>query len=168
MRREIRSVQRESGVTTLYVTHDQEEALELSDVVAVMSRGRIEQVGAPQDVYARPRSETVATFLGTVTLLDGEAQRDGRVRALGQEIEASAAPGARIRVAVRPENVEVSGTPAGAAGVVRDCAYLGHGFRVTVSVDGVEVVAHARGPLEPGQPVWIRIREAAVLPEEGT
>ena len=170
MRREIRSVQRESGVTTLYVTHDQEEALELSDVIAVMSRGRVEQVGSPEDVYGRPRSETVATFLGTVTVLDGEAQADGRVRALGQTLEVAAAPGARVRVAVRPENVEVGAgaAPDGVAGVVRDCAYLGHGFRVRVATaDGLEIVAHTRSALGSGQSVWVRIREAAVLPREG-
>jgi ABC-type Fe3+/spermidine/putrescine transport system ATPase subunit len=169
MRREIRLVQRESGVTTLYVTHDQEEALELSDVIAVMSRGRVEQVGGPQDVYARPRSETVATFLGTVTVLDGEARPDGRVCTLGQVLDAVAPPGARVRVAVRPENVEVSGTPPGVAGVVRDCAYLGHGFRVRVAThDGVEIVAHARSALGAGQAAWIRIGDAAVLPEEAS
>lgn len=169
MRREIRSVQREAGVTTLYVTHDQEEALELSDVIAVMSRGRVEQVGRPEDVYARPRSETVATFLGTVTVLDGEAQADGHVRALGQTLDATAAPGARLRVAVRPENVEVGDVeiPGGVTGVVRECAYLGHGFRVLVAAgNGVEVVAHSPRPLRSGQPVWVRIREAAVLPGE--
>jgi ABC-type Fe3+/spermidine/putrescine transport system ATPase subunit len=171
MRREIRQVQREAGVTTLYVTHDQEEALELSDVIAVMSRGRVEQVGRPEDVYARPSSETVATFLGTVTVLAGEARADGRVCALGQVIGATAAPGALVRVAVRPENVEVSAgaIPDGVAGVVRDCAYLGHGFRVRVkAADGIEIVAHARHALGSGQPVFIRIREAAVLPAEAS
>jgi ABC-type Fe3+/spermidine/putrescine transport system ATPase subunit len=164
MRHEIRAVQRESGVTTVYVTHDQEEALELSDVVAVMSRGRVEQVGPPEEVYARPRSETVATFLGTVTMLDGEVQADGRVRVLGQALELSAAPGAPVRVAVRPENVEVGEGPAGSAGVVRDCAYLGHGFRVRVAIDGVEIVAHARKAPAVGETVRVRIREAAVVP----
>ena len=164
MRREIRALQREAGVTTLYVTHDQEEALELSDVVAVMSRGRVEQVGPPQEVYARPLSETVATFLGTVTMLDGEVQTDGRVRVLGQTLELSAAPCAPVRVAVRPENVEVGDGPDGMAGVVRDCAYLGHGFRVRVAVEGVEIVAHTRLAPAVGEAVRVRIREAAVLP----
>ena len=171
MRREIRAVQRESGVTTLYVTHDQEEALELSDVVAVMSRGRVEQVGPPQEVYARPRSETVAMFLGTVTLLDGEVQADGRVRALGRALAVEGEPGARVRIAVRPENVEVAGseTADAVSGIVRDCAYLGHAFRVRVATaDGVEIVAHARAALTPGQTVWLRIREAAVLPKEAS
>jgi ABC-type Fe3+/spermidine/putrescine transport system ATPase subunit len=171
MRREIRHVQRESGVTTLYVTHDQEEALELSDVIAVMSRGRVEQVGKPEDVYARPRSAAVATFLGTVTLLEGEAQADGRVRVAGQVLGVTAPPGTRPRLAVRPENVEVdaSETAEGAAAVVRDCAYLGHGFRVRVTLaGGVEMVAHARSGLDAGQPVRVRIRDAAVLPEEGS
>jgi len=171
MRREIRQVQRDAGVTTLYVTHDQEEALELSDRIAVMSGGHVEQVGPPEEVYARPRSAAVATFLGTVTLLDAEAQADGRVRVADQLLRAVASPGARVRVAVRPENVEVHAAeaPESVAAVVRECAYLGHGFRVRVGLaDGLEIVAHARNAVKAGQPVWIRIREAAVLPGEAS
>jgi ABC-type Fe3+/spermidine/putrescine transport system ATPase subunit len=171
MRREIRRVQQDLGVTTVYVTHDQEEALELSDVIAVMSRGRVEQVGAPADVYARPRSETVARFLGTVTLLDAVALPDGRVRAAGQDVpvEGPAAEGL-VRVGVRPEQVEVHAHPidGASAAIVRECAYLGHAFRVRVAIpDGPELLALAREAAAPGQTVWIRIRAAALLKEDG-
>ena len=170
MRREIRRVQREVGVTTLYVTHDQEEALELSDVIAVMSKGRVEQVGAPTEVYARPRSEAVAAFLGTVTLLDGSGLEGGRARVAGQVLDvAGAIAGVPLRLAVRPEQVDVHpGEVEGAsAGIVVDCAYLGHAYRVRVAVhDGPELLAHARAALAPGQPVWVRVREACALPGE--
>jgi ABC-type Fe3+/spermidine/putrescine transport system ATPase subunit len=170
MRREIRRVQREVGVTTVYVTHDQEEALELSDVVAVMSRGRVEQTGPPQEVYGRPRSEAVAAFLGTVTLLDGRGTGKGRVETAGQTLAADGvAAGGRVRVAVRPEDVDVQPAAAAdaSAATVQDCAYLGHAFRVRVALDGgQELLAHTRTAVAPGERVWVRIRAASVLPGE--
>jgi branched-chain amino acid transport system ATP-binding protein len=79
MRREVRSLQRRLGITTIFVTHDQEEALELSDVVVVMREGRVEQVGPAEDVYARPGSPAVAEFLGGARVVVGEATEDGRL-----------------------------------------------------------------------------------------
>jgi ABC-type Fe3+/spermidine/putrescine transport system ATPase subunit len=170
MRRQIRAVQRDAGITTLYVTHDQEEALELSDQVVVMSRGRVEQIGAPQEVYRRPRSEAVATFLGTVTLLEGEALADGSLAVAGQTLPLSlpaVLAGGKVRVALRPEDVEMHEDAAEGrlAGVVKDCAFLGHAFRTRVALaEGLDLVAYARAPLEPGRRVWLRTRHGAVIP----
>ena len=170
MRRLIRAMQREAGITTVYVTHDQEEALELSDRVAVMSAGRIEQTGPPQEVYRRPRSAAVAAFVGTVTLLDGVVQPDGSLLASGVRLPLAlqgAAPGTRVQVALRPEDVEVREreVEGSVAAVVTECAYLGHGFRVRARVaEALDVVAYARAAVEPGQAVWLRPGAAAVVP----
>jgi len=170
MRREIRRLQREFGITTVYVTHDQEEALELSDVVAVMSGGRIDQVGSPQEVYRRPRSATVASFLGTVTLLDGEAQADGSLTVSGRRLPLSLPrdlAGTRVRVALRPEDVEVHADEAAGplAGTVIECAYLGQVFRLVVRVaEGPDIIALSREGLKVGQVVSLTPRAGAVIP----
>ena len=100
------ALQREVGITTIYVTHDQEEALQLSDVIAVMSQGRVEQVGTAEEVYSRPRSPFVATSLGAATLLRGRVEADGTLLVLGQRLPLflpGALAGRTVRVAVRPE-----------------------------------------------------------------
>ncbi|KTQ96126.1 spermidine/putrescine ABC transporter ATP-binding protein [Aureimonas ureilytica] len=106
LREEIRELQRELGITTIFVTHDQEEALSMSDRIVVMSEGRMEQVGTPFEIYNRPRTRFVASFVGTLGLLEGEAAQGDRVIVAGQEIQAEtpgAAPGSRVTLALRPE-----------------------------------------------------------------
>ncbi len=127
MQIELKRIQREVGITFIYVTHDQEEALTMSDRVAVMDRGRIQQLGTPIDVYERPASEFVAGFIGVSNLLE----RDGH------------------RITVRPEKVQllaVDATPPPDShveeGVVTDVVYLGVVTRYVVTLDvGGELVA---------------------------
>jgi ABC-type Fe3+/spermidine/putrescine transport system ATPase subunit len=171
MRREIRRLQREVGITTIYVTHDQEEALELSDVVAVMSDGRVEQVGSAEDVYCRPRSAFVATFLGAATLLSGEVQPDGALVASGQRLPLDlprALAGRQVRVAVRPEDVvlEVDGRAGALPATVVESAYLGHAWRVVARLEsGVELVAFSASSAAMGQVVGLNPRHAIVVAE---
>src|SRR3954467_7388023 len=89
LRQEIRAIQRQLGITTIYVTHDQEEALSISDRIVVMSRGRMEQVGTPLDIYNTPETRFVASFVGTLNLLDAKVVdiRGGRIKIDDQEIE---------------------------------------------------------------------------------
>jgi putative spermidine/putrescine transport system ATP-binding protein len=106
LRTEIRDLQRELGITTIFVTHDQEEALSMSDRIVVMSEGRIEQVGTPFEIYNRPRTRFVASFVGTLGLLNGEVAHGDRVVVDGQEIEAHAGEarvGDTVTLALRPE-----------------------------------------------------------------
>jgi ABC-type Fe3+/spermidine/putrescine transport system ATPase subunit len=162
MRREIRRLQREVGITTIYVTHDQEEALQLSDVIAVMSQGRVEQVGSAEEVYARPRTAFVATSLGAATLLRGEAQADGALLVDGRRLPLSLSPalaGRTVRVALRPENVAVvaGSGPDTLAAIITERAYLGHAFRVVARVgDALEIAADTARAVEGGEPVWLR------------
>ncbi len=119
MQLELKAIQRElsDAITFIYVTHDQDEALTMSDRIAVFSEGRIEQVGAPGDVYERPANEFVAGFVGTSNVIDADGSR----------------------LLVRPEKIRMADVAAGArgalAGVVREVAYLGSVTRYTVDTD---------------------------------
>jgi spermidine/putrescine transport system ATP-binding protein len=110
MQGELIRIQRESGLTTIFVTHDQEEALTLSDKVAILDRGRIVQIGAPTEVYERPRTRFAAEFLGDTNFLSGTVQdglmrlQDGTVIAVEPPLPAAA----RATVAVRPEKIAIS------------------------------------------------------------
>ena len=139
LRDEIRRIQLEVGTTTLFVTHDQEEALAVADRVGVMRAGRLEQIGAPDEVYSRPTSEFVADFVGLTNRVDGEVAADGAsARVLGTAVPLL--PGSPtsgpVTVLVRPEALAVEVVPDGDAEVVAT-SFLGAHGRVQVrTVDG--------------------------------
>jgi spermidine/putrescine transport system ATP-binding protein len=169
MQIELKRIQREVGITFIYVTHDQEEALTMSDRIAVMNEGRVEQIGAPQEIYHSPASVFVANFIGIANLLPGVVTRVGgdrvSVRVAGDgEVSLLAgvdpvAPGAAVTVMVRPERLRLTGKDAGTSGVpvtVRHVVFQGPVIRcILAAPDGTEIVAHV-GPeqaipdLEPG------------------
>jgi len=132
----LKSLQRELGMTFLYVTHDQEEALTMSDHVAVFNEGKIEQVGSPNDVYEHPATEFVAGFVGTSNILE----RGGK------------------RISVRPERIELNGS--GEPGVVADVVFVGAFRRIFVDTDGGERITVVRpndgSTVEPGTRVHVR------------
>ena len=146
LRHEIREIQRTLGITTVYVTHDQEEALELSDRIVVMSDGRMEQVGTPFQVYNQPTTPFVASFVGTLnavpaTVVDPAA---GRLSIGGHEIrtttEVSDAAGTAVMVALRPEMISLADPSTAQDGrnripaTVSDVAFLGSVVRITTMV----------------------------------
>ncbi|MBA2718251.1 MAG: ABC transporter ATP-binding protein [Chloroflexi bacterium] len=142
LRREIRSIQRQLGITTVYVTHDQEEAMSLSDRVVVMSEGRIEQIGPPPEIYNFPATPFVASFVGTLNLLPAKVvdAGSGIVSVAGQQIRTPKAittdPDRSVTVALRPEAVEI-GEAGGAnrlTGRVEDVSFLGSIVRTRVRV----------------------------------
>jgi putative spermidine/putrescine transport system ATP-binding protein len=149
LRKEIRSIQRQLGITTVYVTHDQEEALSLSDRVVVMSEGRIEQTGSPPEIYNFPATPFVASFVGTLNLLpativDGPA---GRLTVADQEIRAAKAvttrPDLPVTIALRPEAVEL-GEAGGAnrlTGQIEDVSFLGSIVRTRVRIGDAATVS---------------------------
>jgi putative spermidine/putrescine transport system ATP-binding protein len=135
MQVELKGIQREVGITFIFVTHDQQEALTMSDRIAVFNAGRIEQVGPPAEVYERPQSEFVAGFVGTSNLLRGEVAR----RILGRDGVWSVRP-EKIRV-LDPEAPTVPGDRS-ASGVVREVVYVGDVTRFVVELDaGGQLVA---------------------------
>ena len=131
MQLELRSLQQRLGITAVFVTHDQEEALTLSDLVAVMRNGVIEQVGAPREIYDRPRNEFVAGFLGASNFVDGTiVAREGGTAIV--ETAAGRAPllgdvavGERVRIAIRPERLRIGRDGSGLPARVRDIVYRG-------------------------------------------
>lgn len=150
MRSEIRRLQREAGITTIYVTHDQEEALAISDRIAVMNAGRVEQVGTPREIYAQPRTAFVAGFIGKTNFLPGE-MRDGEVVVAGQRLAWPAAHSGTCTVAVRPEAIGLGPGEVTMRGRVIESTFLGTYTAVTVTVAGdttveVHVPPHADPP----------------------
>jgi iron(III) transport system ATP-binding protein len=151
MRTEIRRICRAAGLTAIYVTHDQKEALSIADRMAVLNKGRIEQIGRPQDLYLRPGNIFVASFMGETNLLPGKiiATADGTAEvetAIGR-LRSSAVPpgvgaGAAVTVSVRPETIRLGKAETGRAnvldGMVHDTVYLGEvaQHRVTIAANG--------------------------------
>jgi spermidine/putrescine ABC transporter ATP-binding subunit len=138
MQVEVRALQRTVGITTVFVTHDQEEALTLSDRIGVMEHGEIVQIGTPTEIYERPRSRFVSDFIGVSNILEGKVVgREAGALVLelasGARVRAAAvdgpAPGARIEIAVRPEKMRFGPAAGGAAnalsGTVENVLYLG-------------------------------------------
>jgi len=144
LRHEIRSIQRQLGITTVYVTHDQEEALSLSDRVVVMSEGRMEQVGTPFEIYNFPSTAFVASFVGTLNVLPGVVTdaANGALTISGQRVRIARAfegnLGREVSVALRPEMVSLGADPAGGenhvTGKVTDVSFLGSIVRIRVSL----------------------------------
>jgi spermidine/putrescine transport system ATP-binding protein len=148
---ELKRIQREVGITFIYVTHDQEEALTMSDRIAVMNRGAVEQVGAPEDVYERPETTFVAGFIGVSNLMPGTVAsvNNGRVKVAlesGVDVEASAnglGPGESCHAVVRPEKLRIGraedpapdGQPS-VEGVVDSSVYLGTTTQIVVRLHG--------------------------------
>jgi iron(III) transport system ATP-binding protein len=134
MREEIRGLQQRLGLTVAYVTHDQSEALAVSDQIIVMDHGVIAQAGSPTDLYVRPNSEFVAGFMGEAMLFPGEAYADGSVRVGDLLLKAlhPVKPGP-VKAAIRPETWMVGRAgEEGLAGVVAKQAYLGSVYELTV------------------------------------
>ena len=145
LRVEIRQIQRQLGITTVYVTHDQEEALSLSDRVVVMSQGRMEQVGTPFEIYNFPATAFVASFVGTLnqlraTVVDpvrGEVTVSGQPVMLAKGFEG--AKGQEVRLAIRPEMGSLADRPyecSRLSGKVADISFLGSIVRIRVALEG--------------------------------
>ena len=185
---ELKRVQVEVGITFVYVTHDQEEALALSDRIAVMNGGHIEQLGTPEELYDRPRTRFVADFIGTTNLLTGTVasvtDADAVVELTGGGRCVVGAdglvPGTVVELAVRPEALELapaaaSGATAGGSlaaaswlpGRVEQSAYLGTSISYQVRTDGgtrlVASVPRSHDRIAAGTPVEVRWRSEDVL-----
>ncbi|MGZ5066349.1 MAG: ABC transporter ATP-binding protein [Usitatibacter sp.] len=160
VRAEIRKLQKELGITTVYVTHDQEEALTLSDRIAVFNQGRVFQVGTPRELYQRPANRFVADFIGVNNLVEGTVRSldaagaralvDTPVGAFGATAAAGLQAGAKCVVCVRPENVdleEVTADENSVKGRIAFAAYLGNTLRYDVDLgSGVTFKADDRDP----------------------
>ena len=138
LRAEIRSLQQRLGITTLFVTHDQSEALSVADRVGVMQSGRLEQLDTPENVYRRPTTQFVAEFVGAMNRLPGRMGDNGEVQVLGQRLKLlnpnGQQPGEAVDAMLRPEALEIAPDPAG-PGTVTDRTFLGSAVRLEVTLD---------------------------------
>ncbi len=161
MQQELKALQHQVGITFVFVTHDQEEALAMSERIGVMSEGRLLQVGTPREIYERPASRFVADFIGRTNLLEASVESAGTVRlASGVRIEAqtSLPAGAEVALSLRPERARLHRRGATTReaegsrlnGEVRDITYLGHAVVYAVAVGTMSVEVRVEG--ETGEP----------------
>jgi len=172
MRAELRDIQKTVGITTVFVTHDQHEALGLSDRIAVMNAGRIEQLGPPREIYERPATRFVADFIGASSVLVARVidartvELGGGVR-LDVELGRALEPGRAVELIVRPERVELGGAGRNAvAATVASVMYLGDHTEVRVTLaGGVRLLAVVRGAvaLSAGDAIAVAIAPDAFL-----
>jgi spermidine/putrescine transport system ATP-binding protein len=141
MQIELKRLQGETGITFIFVTHDQEEALTMSDRIAVMSKGRILQVGSPREIYDQPAERFVANFIGETNFLEGEVTKKGVKLASGVELPARLPPDfagkTKATIVIRPEHARIT-APAkkGLTGILRDVVYFGTDTHYHVDLDG--------------------------------
>jgi spermidine/putrescine transport system ATP-binding protein len=164
MRMELKQLQSETGITFIFVTHDQEEALTMSNRIAVMSAGHVQQIGTPRDIYESPDNRFVADFIGETNLIevDVEAVSDGQAQVVlpgGHRVTTSSATTTKGRhhLSIRPERVTLAAPGAGVQAVVEQVIYLGTDLQVLVRLDG-------------GTPMQVRLQNAARIqvPSPGT
>ncbi len=170
MQIELKRLQTETGITFVFVTHDQEEALTMSDRIAVMSAGKIQQVGTAREIYIHPRNRFVASFIGETNFLAGTGEADALRLATGERVPA---PGlgatGTVTVSVRPEQLRLGPAGQGLKGTVRSLVYFGTDTHCHLGLaDGTEIVARLQSPasgdagLAEGQEVGITFATGAV------
>jgi len=140
MQQELKNIQKATGITFIFVTHDQEEALSMSDTVVVMSEGRIQQIGTPIDIYNEPKNAFVADFIGESNIVDGIMLRDRRVSFSGHVfdcVDEGFDPKEPVDVVIRPEDVDIVPEDKGMLrGVVTSVTFLGVHYEIIVDIDG--------------------------------
>jgi iron(III) transport system ATP-binding protein len=186
MRFEIRRLHELFGITTLYVTHDQAEAMVISDRVAVLQHGRVVQIGTAQELFDRPRTRFVAEFIGRTNLIDGVAEETNSVVRGALRLRVAAGElrrGEAVAISIRPHQIELRPATTSSAGgdgenalrgTVLRASYLGDGVDYQVQLADGDTILRVAGPTplraRPGESVSLRIPAAAciALPEEGT
>ena len=142
MQNELKKIQQAIGITFIFVTHDQEEALSMSDTVVVMDKGEIQQIGSPIDIYNEPKNAFVADFIGESNILDGTMIEDYLVEVAGQRfksLDSGFGKMAPVDVVIRPEDIDIVPTGSAAAhinGVVTSVTFKGVHYEIIVDVDG--------------------------------
>jgi iron(III) transport system ATP-binding protein len=135
MRSELKALQRKLGITAIYVTHDQEEANAIADRIAVLDQGRIQQIGAPTELYDHPANRFVATFLGTANLIDGRIER-GRFTAENFTLDGVAGADGPACISIRPQGIALARSGSGPSATVAEREFLGGIVRYRVRLGG--------------------------------
>jgi len=140
MQQELKNIQKSTGITFVFVTHDQEEALSMSDTIVVMAEGKIQQIGTPVDIYNEPENAFVADFIGESNIIDGVMVRDGEAKFSGQCfpcLDKGFAPKEPVDIVIRPEDVDIVSVEKGMLeGVVTSVTFMGVHYEIIVDVKG--------------------------------
>ncbi len=164
MQIELKEMHKELGITFIYVTHDQEEALTLSDTIVVMNEGRIQQIGTPTDIYNEPQNEFVADFIGESNILNGTMLGDRRVSFIGHEfdcVDEGFGENVPVDVVVRPEDIYILTRLDGAqfSGTVKSCTFKGVHYEMFIDTDnGSEIMVQDYNAFEVGSTVGLLVK----------
>lgn len=161
MQIELKEIQQNSQKTFIYVTHDQEEALTMSDTVIVMNNGVVEQVGSPEDIYNEPVNAFVADFIGEANILNGTMLGDCRVEILGKQLECvdkGFGENTPVDVVIRPEDIEITTPEKGQlAGTVVKSTFKGVHYEMSVMCGNCEILIHSTSSAEIGSQIGMRV-----------
>ena len=161
MQRELVKIKRELGITFVFVTHDQEEALSMSDTVVVMNQGWVQQIGTPESVYNEPENAFVADFIGDSNIIDGIMVRDKLVHLLGKDIpciNTGFGENVPVDVQIRPEDIQICAPEDGQyRGVIRSVVFKGTVYDITIEAGGFSWLVQTITGHEPGREVGIRL-----------
>ncbi|MGH4037001.1 MAG: ABC transporter ATP-binding protein [Sphaerochaeta sp.] len=175
MRQAIRNIQREVGITTIYVTHDQEEAMAISDRIAVMKLGVIQQIGKPQDIYHRPSNEFVASFIGRTNIVMADCDKN-EIAILNHKIKVNNLNyTGKVKVSIRPEEFMLTEDKSAIPAIIKDTIFLGlntHFFMELPNKQTVEIIKESviNNINETGKTVYLTINtdKVNVFTEDGT
>ena len=166
MQNELKNIQRETGITFVYVTHDQEEALSMSDTVVVMANGKIQQIGTPVDIYNEPENAFVADFIGESNILDGVMLADKKVRFSGhifECVDGGFATNEPVDIVVRPEDVDVVALECGMlTGTVTGVTFKGDYYEIIVDVGGFKWMLETSDYEAPNTRIGLKIDPEAI------
>ena len=168
MQMELKDMHKTLGITFVYVTHDQEEALTLSDTIVVMNEGRVQQIGTPTDIYNEPANSFVADFIGESNILNGVMVQDRLVRFMGRDFEcvdAGFGENASVDVVIRPEDVYIMAKSGSGMfdGVVQSCIFKGVHYEMTVlTSDGYEIMIQDYNAFDVGQEVSLIVKPSDI------
>ena len=166
MQNELKNIQHQTGITFVYVTHDQEEALSMSDTVVVMENGRVQQIGSPTDIYNEPVNAFVADFIGESNIIDGVMLADCRAKFSGHEfvcVDGGFAPNEPVDVVVRPEDVDVVAPEKGMLqGLVTGVTFRGVHYEIIVDVQGFKWMIQTTDFVAEGETIGLSIDPDAI------
>jgi len=161
MQVELKEIQQQMGITFIYITHDQEEALTMSDTVVVMNRGRIQQIGTPQDIYNEPQNAFVADFIGESNILDGVMKEDYVVEFFGRKfkcLDSGFAPNEPVDVVIRPEDIDIVKPADGhLTGTVTGITFKGVHYDIIVDFAGFKWLIQSTDYVAAGEKIGIRL-----------
>ena len=161
MQLELKKIQQQVGITFIYVTHDQEEALTMSDTVVVMDKGRIQQIGTPEDIYNEPKNAFVADFIGESNILNGVMVRDNVVKMYGREfpcVDGGFAPNEPVDVVIRPEDIDIVPVEQGQlVGTVTSVTFKGMQYDIIVDFRGFKWLIQTTDHSPEGARIGVKI-----------